>query len=566
MNPSKEYELHLRLNAIRIKYHIDPLPILTMNKCLLIIVIFLIGLSVIVGIFRVAEKNTALPAPLPKEIDLKPKGNVTVIVSVPWVNIVTGEYYGPAIKWSAITSNLQIYKDVGADIMVLWPIWEHIDRVTKITVKTLEGEIDLKLDPYWWVPKDYLKLDPDRGSEEEFLNMIETAHALGIRVVPILQVSYTVPGGFIYEEHPEWILKSIYGGYAVFWPWVKAPWGYVINKADLGLIRFVTEIVIPHWVKVWGVDGVWLDSPSMKYCDPRVREICEKVGAVKGCECLTPVDGFYTTEPLAKALRRKIDQLSMETGRNLVCAGETAIASYQDWPDEGIAALAKLDQSRLFRVANSPRVKGSLGKYWDWVCNYRFRFFLKNVYDGGEYSYSENFVDSLKLEEHIFKDTEPARFVNMFNGFHRYKCLHDPMVAECYITLAATAPGRILWIGGYQLDTVPEKDVLRAWYKRLITIKKAYPALQSRNIENALVKPRAPRLIAYNRWEGNGSVTVIVNAGDQHHTVIVRTRFSGDKIYLIDLLHGDRFHGDPKNLRVEMPPHTARVLVELKQS
>ena len=149
---------------------------------------------------------------------------------------------------------------------------------------------------------------------------------------------------------------------------------------------------------------MWLDSPSMKYCDPRVREICEKVGAVKGCECLTPVDGYYTTEPLAKALRKKIDQLNMETGRNRVQV-RPSIASYQDGPDEGIAALAKLDQSRLFRIANSPRVKGSLGKYWDWVCNYRFRFFLKNVYDGGEYSYSKNYVDSFKLEECIFKDT-----------------------------------------------------------------------------------------------------------------------------------------------------------------
>lgn len=269
--------------------------------------------------------------------------------------------------------------------MVLRPIWEHIDRVTKITAKTFEGEITLKLDPYWWVPRDYLKLDPDRGSEEKFLNMIETAHALGIKVVPILEVSLTAPGSYIYEEHPEWILKSIYGGYAVFWPWVKAPRGYIVNKTDPGLIKYVTETVIPHWVKVWGVDGMWLDPPSMKYCDPSVREICEKV-------------------------------------------------------------------------------------------------------------------------------------------------------------------------------------VLRACYKRLITVKKAYPALQSRNIENALIKPIGPRRIAYNRWEGNSSVTVIVNAGDQHHIVIVRAKFSGDKIYLEDLLHGDRFHGDPKNLRVDMPPHTAMVLVELSQS
>jgi len=53
-----------------------------MNKFLMMIVIFLIGLSVVEGMFLENEKSTVLLAPLPKELDLKPKGNVTVIVSV----------------------------------------------------------------------------------------------------------------------------------------------------------------------------------------------------------------------------------------------------------------------------------------------------------------------------------------------------------------------------------------------------------------------------------------------------------------------------------------------------
>lgn len=76
----------------------------------MMIVIFLIGLFVIVGMFVENEKSTVLPAPLPKELDLKPKGNVTVIVSVPSVNIVTGEYHGPAVKWSTIPATFRYTK------------------------------------------------------------------------------------------------------------------------------------------------------------------------------------------------------------------------------------------------------------------------------------------------------------------------------------------------------------------------------------------------------------------------------------------------------------------------
>ena len=106
----------------------------------------------------------------------------------------------------------------------IWAPYEHRVVTDEHRVVT-EGEViahteskaKLKLSHCVHV-KDYLKPDPERGSEEDFLHMIETAHSLGIKVIPQLQITVAMLGDFVYEEHPEWLLRSTYGGFAVFWP------------------------------------------------------------------------------------------------------------------------------------------------------------------------------------------------------------------------------------------------------------------------------------------------------------------------------------------------------------
>jgi len=511
------------------------------------------------------SRGNSLPAPLPEGLSLEPKGDVTVIVSVPTYAYQNG------VTWKMLLENLSVYSELGIDTMALWPIWKHIPRIEAIRARIARGEVELKLNPHmpWWTPKDYLKINPELGSEEEFSKVVEKAHRLGIKMVPVLQVSYALPGGYVYENHPEWIIKSIYGEYAVLWPWARCPWGYVLDKSDPGLIDFVTETVLPHWIEDWGVDGVWLDSPPVWACDSRVREACKGVKYAEGCGCLTPVEGVYSTEPLAEAMRNKIRGLEKKVGRKLVCAGENSLAGYSDIPEEFLRGLAERKPGVEAEALFDPRVKGSLAKYWDWVCDYRFRLVLMSVHKGEKYSYSGNYVEFFDLESKLMdKETDPARLVNMLNNFMEFRCLHLSDTAECYITLAATAPGKTLWVAGHHVGEtrakLPERRTLEAWYKRLIRLKRAYPALQSRSIEDALVKPRAPGLIAYNRWMNDQSITVAVNAGKQHHKVNLKTRFQGRSVRLIDLLHGSKIDGDPGNLRVEMPPYTARVLAEYK--
>lgn len=502
--------------------------------------------------------NAALPATLPPNLTLLPRGSAVVIVSMAG--------FDQEIRYTTVTSWLGEWKEIGANLLVLWPVWEHIPPRETISARTSKGQVELRLDRYihHWNPKSYLKPDPDRGSETEFLEMIRSAHAMGFKVLPVLQVGYTVPGSFVYEKHPEWILKAADGGSAACWPWGSAPWGYVLNKADPGLIKYVTETVLPHWVKAWGVDGMWLDAPPLRYCDPRIKKMLEPIKpTTQASECLTPVDGFYSAEPLAKALRATIGKLEKETRRRLVCAGEHSIASYSDLPDEYIEAFGRGETPGLLqRLPNDRRVVGRLGKYWDWVCDYRFRGILKSIYDRGALSYSERFVNALQDEPNLQnKDTEPARFVNQVNSFFQYDSLLNPAVAECYITLAFTAPGRVVWFEGPEVTLLPQRGLLSAWYKRLAHVKKALPALQSNHIEDALLDPKAPQLIAFNRWKGKESATVIVNAGEESLSPRIKTRFGQERLGLFDLLHAERIAGDPANLTVEMPARSARVIV-----
>jgi hypothetical protein len=153
-----------------------------------------------------------------------------------------------------------------------------------------------------------------------------------------------------------------------------------------------------------------------------------------------------------------------------------------------------------------------------------------------------------------------------------YLDLLKPNVANPYITLDVTAPGNVVWIGVYQLppqEWVSEdlfgynSDVLREWYTKTIKIKEEYNALQSDNIENALISPEITRLIAYNRWDENESVTVIVNAkSTPRFNCIIKTRFNGDEVTVYDVLSGEKFEGNPGALNIQMPAYSSRILVE----
>lgn len=508
----------------------------------------LIGFSILLfflsGDFLFADETSAVS----QEVGAAKGVDLLVIAGMPFLEKPQKGLFKPT--WTQIENSLTELANIGVNVILLWAPNEHrvSDSLESITVSTKTGEMTLRITRYVHV-KDYLKLDPTRGSKEQFLHMIKKAHSLGIKVIGQLQVTVSNPGDFIYDNHPDWILKSIYGKPAIFWPWAINGFGYIVNKAHPGLIEYVAETVIPHWVNEWGLDGVYLDSPIMAYSGAYIMDLCEYIGPPrKGYEFLTPVNGYYTPQALSKAMRVKINQLKRDTGRELVLSCEEVYKTWRDMPDNFIVKFYK--GSCEFR--DDQKVDRSLGKYFDWTLDYRFRNLLRSLFYGTDDSYSENFTRYFDVENELEAlYTKKVKFLNAWVDFAPYINFVGLDNARCYMTLAVTSPGKTIWIGEYQsapADTVKEifgyetKSVME-YYKKLIYIKKTYPVFQNDNIEDALIYPKAKGALAYNRWmeENDESATVIVNLTDKPVVFVVKTRFEGRNIHAYDLLTGEKF-------------------------
>ncbi|GEM_PF-1724580 len=489
-----------------------------------------------------------------------------VIAGIPQMDLPDKKVSKPS--WTEVKNALPLLKECAVNAIFIWTPYDAVwpEKGKTIPVQTASGAQYLEIKNSFLV-KDYLMPDPSRGTEKEFLEMIQAAHSLGIKVIAQLQITVTAPRTFIYDKHPEWMLKSVYGKPAIFWPWSATQYGYVVDKANPELIKYVSDEVIPIWIKKWGLDGIYLDSAGMAYCDPYIKALCDKAECSQGFECLTPVEGYHSPEPLTRAMRNKIDELAKQTGRDLSFNGELPFLTSRDMPDEVIIKTCKGNMSGCW---SDPRVNRTLGKYFDWVQGYSFRSLLKLIDNGSTYSYSENYIRGLKgIDSELEgKYSKTAKFVNMWVEAHKFIDLLKPDVSNVYLTLNITAPGNIVWIGEYQIILKPEvaenyfgydSAALQNQYKRLITIKKSFPSLQSENIEDALLSPKIPKLIAYNRWVDDESATVVVNASENPVTCKVKTKLEG---MAIDLFSNDKFNGDLKAVEVYMPAYSSRILVK----
>ncbi|HDM78874.1 MAG TPA: hypothetical protein ENG51_20800 [Deltaproteobacteria bacterium] len=514
---------------------------------------------------------------------------------------------GNFATWKDTRSKLKMLEELGVNAIFLWAPYECCKERERYTMqcwveedgKAKRKELDMA-NHGWCVPNlygtDFLNPDPRRGSEEEFEEFINEAHRLGMKVIGQIVVTGSYPGDFIHEHHPEWLLKTTIDGReypAVFWPWGPGiySWGYVINKAHPGLIKYITETLMPHWIEKWDFDGIFLDSPGLIYCPTRAKELCEN--PARGAEYYTPVEGEYTPDALCRAMRDKIEELEKKLGRDLIFCGESTIRGMADLPDDIIKRLCA--GRTLGAIYNLP-VDRSLGKYFDFVWDYRLADLMMLIAERQPvFSTSQGYVAEIikGQTQGEGKSTRLARFVNMVNTLHRER--HWPVLRPkwvgCFVTLNVTAPGNIIWIGHrlwdaeyrkelcsyfldkYGVDYTPsdmeEKcksevlnpEVARGWYKRTIKIKREHPALQSENIEDALVEPEVPGLIAYNRWsdDGKDAVTVVVNTTEADITCLLKTRFEGETV-LCDLLSGKRIEGNPSNLRMSVPAYSSVIL------
>ena len=163
-----------------------------------------------------------------------------IIAEIGFVDIETRKI----LTWKEVKEKLSTLKNMGVNTIFLWAPYDHPKKpINTIPCWTeVDGgvkKIDLPIAKFNVInlhAKDYLKPDSRRGSEEEFLELIDEAHRLGFKVIGQFIATCVSPESFFCREHPEWLLKTEIEGEeypAVSWPWKLRPWGYVVNKKHI---------------------------------------------------------------------------------------------------------------------------------------------------------------------------------------------------------------------------------------------------------------------------------------------------------------------------------------------
>lgn len=184
-----------------------------------------------------------------KKEDIKPY--ISEVVHPEWSkNVVLYEVnirqFTPEGTFNAFADHLPRLKALGIDVLWFMPTFPI-------------GEVNRKdkLGSYYSV-KDYKAVNPEFGTIEDFTDVINKAHELGMYVLLDWVPNHTAWDNKLTEEHPEFYVRDSKGN---FTPPIGTDWTDVIQLdwKNTGLHDYMIE-AMSFWVKL-GADGFRVDHP-----------------------------------------------------------------------------------------------------------------------------------------------------------------------------------------------------------------------------------------------------------------------------------------------------------------
>ena len=156
--------------------------------------------------------------------------------------------YTPEGTFKALEQHLPRLKAMGIDILWLMPI-------NPIGVINRKGT----LGSYYSI-KDYLAVNPEYGTLEDFKNLVNKIHSLGMKVIIDWVANHTSWDNNLIKEHPDWYTHDSAGN-------IIAPVKDWTDVADLnydkpGLREYMKNALL-YWVKETDIDGYRCDVAGM---------------------------------------------------------------------------------------------------------------------------------------------------------------------------------------------------------------------------------------------------------------------------------------------------------------
>ncbi len=152
--------------------------------------------------------------------------------------------YTPEGTFKAFMHHLPEIKKLGVDILWLMPI----NPIGKLHRKGTLGS--------YYSIKDYKEVNPEFGNKNDFKNLVNSAHALGMHIIIDWVANHTSWDNVWVKTNPDFYKKNLSGD---FYPPVK-DWSDVIDlNYDNDSLRAAMIDALRYWVKNFDIDGFRCD-------------------------------------------------------------------------------------------------------------------------------------------------------------------------------------------------------------------------------------------------------------------------------------------------------------------
>lgn len=145
--------------------------------------------------------------------------------------------------FKAFEDHLARLKELGVDIIWFMPIHPI-------------GEVNRKgsLGSYYSV-RDYLAVNPEYGTIDDFKSVVAKAHGLGMKVIIDWVANHTSHDAVLLKEHPDWYVRDLTGKVISPFDWSD------VAKLDYSKKELRAYIIdaMKFWIKEAGIDGFRCD-------------------------------------------------------------------------------------------------------------------------------------------------------------------------------------------------------------------------------------------------------------------------------------------------------------------
>ena len=156
--------------------------------------------------------------------------------------------YAPEGTFNAFAEHLPRLKELGTDILWLMPIHPIGEKNRKGTMGS------------YYAVKDYYGINPEFGTEEDFRNLINKIHEMGMYVIIDWVANHSAWDNELINQHPEWYTRNENGDIISPVPdWTDvADFKFEVPEMQ----EYMTNALI-YWVKDFDIDGYRCDVAGM---------------------------------------------------------------------------------------------------------------------------------------------------------------------------------------------------------------------------------------------------------------------------------------------------------------